>query len=304
MTLTGLASGAVDPPAPEGAAGVPRLVEDWRVSLDLERPRAVDVDLQGRAYVVDEASCRVQVLGPRGEPLHAFGRSGSRPDGQFLQPSGITAGGGFHIVVADAGNGRLARYLTDVEGARWAFDRILLEQGGLAGGLFRPVAVAFDPGGALAVVDGESGEVLLLDEFGRIERRVGGFGDLPGRLRRPVSVAYDRRRGLFVADPGRDRVSCFDRFGSHLADWPIGSADGADAGLRGPTGLALDREGRLAVAEPGAARVVLISSAGAVLTRWPRPPEPVDVAFGPKGGLYVVDGTTSTLSRCTLAPPR
>lgn len=253
--------------------------------LQFGEARALSIDRQGRFYVVDRARCQVQVLAADGHSLRTIGRPGTAADGAFLGPSGVSAGDGFFLVVADSDNGRVVRYATDLEGKAHAFDRVLLDRGGLAGGLFRPVDVDYDAGGRLAVLDAEQNEVLLLDPFGRIERRCGGFGDQPGRLRAPVSVAYDQRFGVFVADG--ERVVVFDAFGSFRSNWALPGG--------GLLGLALDAKGRLAVAGGGA--VYLLSRQGELLKTLRPSPQPIDLAFGPDGGLHVLDGKTGALQR-------
>lgn len=258
----------------------------WKVELDAQEPCALAVDRSGRVYVADAARARILVLSPAGEPIRAIGRPGSAPDGRFFEPRGITAGAGFHLIVADTGNARIVRYSTDLDGRAHTFDSVLLERGGLAGGLFRPTSVDFDPAGGLAALDGESHEILILDPFGRLERRIAGFGDLPGRLEAPSALAYDRRRGIFVADAAK--IVVFDLFGAHRGDWAL-------PGDAAPGGIALDHRGRLAVALPGEGKVLLFSATGDLTETLTPTAAPIDVAFGPDGGLYVLDGRERTL---------
>ncbi len=260
----------------------------WIVELDAREPCALAVDREGRVYVADAARSRILVLSATGEPIRTIGRPGSADDGRFFEPRGITAGAGFHLVVADTGNARIVRYATDLDGRAHTFDSVLLARGGLAGGLFRPTSVDFDQAGGLAVLDAESHEVLILDPFGRLERRVAGFGDLPGRLGAPSALAYDRRRGIFVADSGK--IVVFDLFGAHQGDWAL-------PGAATPAGIALDHQGRLAVALPSEGKVLLFSAAGELTKTLAPTVAPIDVAFGPDGGLYVLDGRERVLRR-------
>ncbi len=265
----------------------------WPALLDAQRPRSISVDRLGRVYAVDAARSRILVLSGEGELLRSLGRPGSAADGQFFEPCGVAAGAGFHMAVADAGNGRVVRYATELDGRAHSFDAVLLDRGALAGGLFRPLDLDFDPAGGLAVLDGESRQVSILDPFGRVERSFAGFGDLPGRLRAPSSIAYDRRRGIFVADPGQ--IVVFDLFGAHRADWPL-------PGAAHPAGIALDHRGRLAVTLPDRGRVVILSTAGDVAETLAPTPEPIDVAFGPGGRLFVLDGGSGAVHRLPPLP--
>lgn len=275
-----------------------RLESVWSIDVDAVLPVAVTVDMLGRVYVLDQARARLKIHDADGQWVHSLGRSGSAADGRFLQPAGVTAGPGFHVVIADAGNGRVVRYLTDVEGSDYAFDRVILDRSGLAAGLFRPVAIGFDPGGGLAVVDSESHRVFVLDEFGRIEKTLSGFGDVPGRLQAPAGLAYDRRYGLFVADSKRGRIVSFDGFGNSRGDWPVDAAP-----LSEPRGVAVDRSGMVFVAESGAGLLTVLGTDGRIVARMPLSEKPVDLALGPEGDLYSVDVTTKTLQRMRVHRP-
>ena len=270
----------------------------WSVALDAVRPVAVTVDLLGRVYVLDQARARLTIFDSGGGVVHSLGRPGSAEDGRFLQPTGVTAGPGFHVVIADAGNGRVVRYLTNVEGADYAFDKVILDRSELAAGLFRPGAIAFDPGGGLAVADAETHQVFVLDEFARVQKTLSGFGDMPGRLQEPSGLAYDRRFGLFVADARRGRIVVFDAFGNTRGDWPVGSRP-----LSEPRGVAVDRSGLVFVAESAAGRLTVMANDGRIIAEMALSEEPVDLAFGPEGDLYSVDASTKTLQRMRIHRP-
>jgi hypothetical protein len=256
-----------------------------RIATEVQGAGALAIDRQGEFYVVDGGRCRVEIRSAQGTWLHSIGRCGSSPDGGFLDPRGIAAGAGFFFALADAGNGRVVRYATNLDARAFVFDRVLLQVRDLPGGVFRPIDLDYDPAGRLAVLDAETHQILLLDPFGRIERRFGGFGNLPGRLRAPRAVAYDRRYGVFVADG--ERIVVFDAFGSHRVTWTPAGGDWR--------GLALDGKGRLAVA--GQQVVLLLAPSGEVLERLTPTLDPVDVAFSPDGHLHVLDGKTGELLR-------
>ncbi len=258
---------------------------EWRLATGMQGAVSLTIDRQGALYVVDAARCRIDVRSAQGLALHSIGRCGSSPDGGFLDPRGIAAGAGFFFALADAGNGRVVRYATNLAARSYAFDRVLLQSADLSGGVFRPVDLDYDPAGRLAVLDAETHQVLLLDPFGRIERRFGGFGNLPGRLREPRAIAYDRRYGVFVADG--ERIVVFDAFGSFRVTWAPAGGEWR--------GLALDGQGRLALA--GRQVVVLLASSGELLFRMTPALDPVDVAFSPDGHLHVLDGKTGEILR-------
>jgi tripartite motif-containing protein 71 len=73
----------------------------------------VTVDRHGDLYVADSFNHRIQKLSPTGIPLAEWGGRGGAP-GQFRRPEGLAVDEGGSIVVVDADNDRLQRYVPSV----------------------------------------------------------------------------------------------------------------------------------------------------------------------------------------------
>lgn len=74
-------------------------------------PRGVAVS-EGEIFVTDTGNERVQVFGPDGTFLRAFGGFGSEP-GKLVEPVGIAIGPDNNVYVADSGNARLSVFTKD-----------------------------------------------------------------------------------------------------------------------------------------------------------------------------------------------
>lgn len=99
-----------------------RVAEELRIGvaagdpeLEFGRVGGVDVDGEGRIYVLDSQAARVRVFSPDGQLLHAFGRAGSGPGELSQGAMGLFLDGGSTILVADLGNQRLARFTLEGE---------------------------------------------------------------------------------------------------------------------------------------------------------------------------------------------
>jgi 6-bladed beta-propeller len=68
--------------------------------------------------------------------------------------------------------------------------------------------------GMLAVVDGMTHEIIVVDSLGTVVRRIGRQGAGPGEFARPPVVAWSDDGTLLAFDPGSIRISSFDLDGS------------------------------------------------------------------------------------------
>ena len=73
----------------------------------------LDVDSQGRIYILDQQARRVRVFGPDGVFVREMGGSGSGPGELSQQSAGLILTAGDTIMVPDMGQMRLTRYSTD-----------------------------------------------------------------------------------------------------------------------------------------------------------------------------------------------
>jgi DNA-binding beta-propeller fold protein YncE len=116
----------------------------------LDKPRGLALDDQGRLWVVDSGNNRVQVFSPDGEPVLSFGSYGDN-EGEFDGPSGIAISRQGLVYVTDSGNDRFQEF--DLTGA-------FRSQGGASGpepGQFlNPQGIAVDDQGSLFIVDSDN----------------------------------------------------------------------------------------------------------------------------------------------------
>lgn len=99
-----------------------RVEEDLRIGVAAGDPElqfgmitGVDVDAEGRIYVVDTQAGRIRVFGPEGELVRAFGRVGGGPGEISQAVMGLFVDAASNLVVPDAMNQRLTRFSTDGE---------------------------------------------------------------------------------------------------------------------------------------------------------------------------------------------
>ncbi len=139
-------------------------------------PSGLAVGPEGRAYVTDIVTFRVEVFGPDGEPLRRFGRPGNRP-GEFTRPKHVAVGPDGIVYVADAGIQRVQMFDDQ--------DRVLMLFGGPGSGpgdLMLPGGVCVDtsllPHFADEIPEGFDAEYLVLvsDQFGARRVNVYAFG--------------------------------------------------------------------------------------------------------------------------------
>lgn len=121
-----------------------------RESGQLDKPRGVALDSEGRIWVVDSGNNRVQVFTPDGSPAFSFGSYGEN-EGDFDGPSGIAISRQGLVYVTDSGNDRFQEF--DLSGA-------FRSQGGSSGpepGQFlNPIGIAVDEHGNLYIVDSDN----------------------------------------------------------------------------------------------------------------------------------------------------
>lgn len=201
-----------------GAGGGWRLEEVDRIGrLQGEGPdalgeiRAVEVDGQGRVYVLDSRAREIRVFDSGGRYLRSLGRPGEGP-GELAAPAGLAWGPAGGLWVMDFGNGRYT-----------AFDP---ESGEVLEERRRPMGFAVIPwpGG----FDREGG--LLDTGLGRVE----GSPGIPSLIRLdtaflpvdtlPLPRADDRDRILFTRPDGTPVMSMMDPFtpGPVWSIWPGG----------------------------------------------------------------------------------
>ncbi|MDE2764189.1 MAG: hypothetical protein OXQ94_18560 [Gemmatimonadota bacterium] len=151
-----VAAAWVVPPALSAQEVIELPTEDRRIDADFEEVyrvgsvtgdaweqfgnvRALGFDGMGRLYVYDNQAARITVVGPGGEYLRAFGRSGEGP-GEFRSADGLAVMRDGRVVIGDLGH--RAYQIFDANGDFERLVRMAPEPGDV-----RLTALLADPGG-------------------------------------------------------------------------------------------------------------------------------------------------------------
>ncbi len=165
----------------------------------------------------------------------------------------------------------------------------------LSGMLREPRAFAIASNGDLLVADTGGHRVVRLDSAGRFVRAFGRAGRLPGEFEQLEDIALDRLGRIYTLDSGYARVQVFTGDGTLLRTM------GQESGLCSPAGFGLGPDGAIYVADTCGGRIVKFETGGRRTREIrPAPPgkldQPVDVAVGDDGVLYVADLTPRVIA--------
>jgi len=216
----------------------------------LLHPQGVCRDEDGAVYVCDSRNGRVAVFDAEGRAGESIGRTGFLP-GQFHLPQGCDVRGTL-LAVADTQNHRVQLIDTltlDVQ-------RVIGRLGDGVGEFRRPSDVAFDPDGALWVLDSGHGRALRYDVEGKLLERL----DVPVGVQ-GLTILKVLGEDLVVHGetvPLRlvDRLVMSDTRGNRvLICDPQGLWTKSIDGLAAPRGVCSDGEGGIVVCESGADRL-------------------------------------------------
>ncbi len=267
MILSGVL-GCADPSGPLFPPIVPRVV--WPPPPDTPR-----IEYVGQLRGEGDLRRRLNVFEALGQVV-----AGPRPVADFVQPAAVAVSGA-RVAVADSGDACV--HLIDLDARTFRTARADLK---------RPLDLIFIDD-RLAIADAERGEVVLLENDGRVAARWGR--DV---LQRPVALAWDAdAQWLWVLDAGQHALVAFDRAGS--ARPPVGGRGAGGGQFNFPAGLAiLPAPGgtMLAIADAMNFRVQLLDRAGEPLAAFGEKGDaagdfsfPRDVAADSDGHLYVLD---------------
>jgi sugar lactone lactonase YvrE len=156
-------------------------------------------------------------------------------------------------------------------------------------GLSYPYALAVTPGGDIVVADARNHRLMRFDASGRKLDTWGEEGDSPGEFGAIEDIAIGADGSIFVLESRPGRIQRLRADGTP-------DAVVAEGAWCAPNGLDVDERGGLYIAETCGNRILLLDAAGAVArvltggadaaTRFE---QPVDVAVGEAGALFVAD---------------
>jgi DNA-binding beta-propeller fold protein YncE len=198
------AAHAADPYASEGFLEIPKAVNLGAMS-------AVDVDAQGRTYILHRGEPPILAFDKQGKMTHAFG------DGMFKVAHGLridrqgdvwTTDNGRHVIRKFSPEGRLlATY--GLEATPGAGER-----------LFRsPDDIVFASGGDIYVADAGNGRIVHLKSDGSYVGEWGKKGKGESEFAAAHGIAIDTQDRIYVADRGNNRIQVFSPEGKFLAAW-------------------------------------------------------------------------------------
>jgi DNA-binding beta-propeller fold protein YncE len=159
-----------------------------------------------------------------------------------------------------------------------------------------PTGLEWDPGGRLIVVNSHYSDLLFYSPEGRLEGRLGGYGERPEQMIVPTDAALGPNGFLYVVERGgtRDRVAKFTRDGAFVSEW--GGLGREPGQFQRPQGIACDERGRLWVADSCNHRLQVFDAEGTLLMVVGESGEgrgqmryPYDVAAGPGGRMIVAE---------------
>lgn len=199
-------------------------------------PIAVAVDKSGKFYVSNNDLHTIEVISPNGKPETAFGGSG-QITGKLLFPYGIGILPNGNLLVAETGNFRIQEFTPNGK-----YVRTFVGQPNKIG-LIKPGPIYVDSIGHVYVGDLSGNQVLILDQKGKVLRRI-------GNIFYPHGIAVDEeRKKLFVSDSGEVNVKAFSL--EKKDNKPLQVIETMTSGARFSMarGLAVDKKGRLYVAD-------------------------------------------------------
>lgn len=206
--------------------GVAQEAEEPVVLARFQEARALAADPKGRLYVADAGRDVIQIFNREGQEKAALGQAGTRAS-EFDSPVDLDPTNGLTLVVADAGNGRIQRFSSELQyleampvGRVFGDDadaRVFDDgrDGSSVQGRGRPIAVASSNSNETFVIDEWDNVIVKFDEQRRMERilEAGSSSSVP---REPIALALDGNKRLYVADGERDVVFVYDFFGSFI----------------------------------------------------------------------------------------
>ncbi len=255
----------------------------------LRDPLSVDTDhfgASGEILVADTGNNLVSVFSASGKTRQKIGKGAA-----ICAPIGAVFDRRGRIVVSEMDSPILK--VLDFKGA--LAERIDLsrhqEDGEEA---INPGRLACDAEGNLHVIDRGNQKVLVLDEKGRLLRKLGGRGHDEGQFRMLQDLAFDDEGACYLTSARETAVHVFDSRGRFLIRF--GEHGYSASGFSFPCGIALDEQGRVWVADSLQHEVKVLDSQGGYLFSWGVPGEaegalnyPVDLTFDSKGSLLILE---------------
>ena len=127
--------------------------------------------------------------------------------------------------------------------------------------LVKPMGIAVNSKGQIAVSNHGSHCILITDKEGNCVRKVGCYGNNAGQLNRPADITYLNDDNILVADELNHRIQQFNvQTGNSVKSF--GKRGTKDGEFRNPSSVCVDAEGRVIVADYNNNRIQVLSEDG------------------------------------------
>ena len=127
--------------------------------------------------------------------------------------------------------------------------------------LVKPMGIAVNSKGQIAVSNHGSHCILITDKEGNCVRKVGCYGNNAGQLNRPADITYLNDDNILVADELNHRIQQFNvQTGNSVKSF--GKRGTKDGEFRNPVSVCVDEEGRVIVADYNNIRIQVLSQDG------------------------------------------
>lgn len=234
------------PPAGWQALPVYTFPAETAAEARFTKASAIDLDPEGRIYIVDRDRHRLLKFAPDGSLLRQIGGFG-RGSEQFDDPRDVNARTTLNVFVADYNNNRVVRY-----------DRNLNFLGELNAGWPDPYdfervrSIAMSSQYDLFLLEDGTKKIIKFTRFADPVAAFGGIYETYGQMLEPQQITLDDSKRLFVSDPAQQSVLVFDYLGSFIS--AITHPD-----LQQPGGLFWGEDRQLYVADLQSGAVLVFS---------------------------------------------
>ncbi len=204
----------------------------------LRLPSDVDVDREGKIYILDGTADTVRVYDPRGQPLFTLGGR------EILrQPLGIDVSADGDVLVADSGNHRVVLFPSGTK------TPLFYELPSLPGEKKAdPTDVVFGlHSRTFFTVDNDNHRVVAFDLKGEILWSRGTMGRNPEEFRFPFMLDIDHEGNIYIVEVINTRIQVLTPDGNHLrfiGDWGIEPGQ-----FFRPKGISISQDGDLLISD-------------------------------------------------------
>jgi len=199
----------------------------------IDRPYGVLRSAAGVLYLSDPGRGVVHCLDITNGTYSVIG---GRDDSPLHSPIGLAEDNSGRIYITDSKTGMVYRF-TPADSSL----KPLLQQA-----LERPTGIAFNPvNNWLYVADTMASQIVVLEQNGFIQRRIGSHGDGSAGFNRPTDLTIDARGQIYVTDSLNFRVTVLTPEGQTVNQF--GSPGDTGGFFSRPKGIAVDTTGNIYV---------------------------------------------------------